>query len=157
MAAGGSKEVLSNAVDAAVTFAYEDPIQLKVKGIEVNAIVASNFFKLYSLGLITNQKLLSTKPEVVSRFTQVTTKAMQYSIANPNESLAAFMRAAPEASIDYEREKLGYFNKLLVSDDASGRSLGRQDMKGWQASLDTMQKLGIVKAKIDPAGKFVPN
>jgi NitT/TauT family transport system substrate-binding protein len=157
MSAGGSKEVLANAVDAAVTFAYEDPVQLKVKGIEVNEIIASEFFKLYSLGLITNQKLLSTKPEVVSRFMQVTLKSMQYALANPNEALAAFLKAAPEASVDYERAKLTLFNKLLVADDTTGRSLGKQDIKGWQSSLDTMVKLGIVKASIDPAGKFVPN
>ena len=157
MSAGGSKEILANAVDAAVTFSYEDPVMLKVKGIDMNEIIASQFFKLYSLGLITNQKLLTNKPELVSRFTEVTMKSIQYSLTRPDEALAAFLKATPEANVDYEKAKLAVFNKLLVSDDTSGRSLGKQDMKGWQASLDTMQKIGIVKAKIDPAGKFVTN
>lgn len=157
IAAGGVKEVLANAVDAAVTFAYEDPVMLKVRGIDLNEIIASSFFKLYSLGLITNQNMVATKRDVVDRFMQVTMRGMQYAIAHPDESLAAFMKAAPEASIDYERAKLALFNKLLIADDTSGHALGKQDAKGWQASLDTMLKLGIVKAKIDPAGKFLPN
>lgn len=155
IAAGGVKEVLANAVDAAVTFAYEDPVMLKVRGIELNEIIASDFFKLYSLGLITNRNLLKTRPEVARKFAAVTLKSMQYAIVNPEQSLAAFVKVAAEPNLDYEKAKLALFNRLLVTDDPSGKALGKQDAKGWNASLETMQKLGIVKSKIDPAGRFV--
>ncbi|HEV7619736.1 MAG TPA: ABC transporter substrate-binding protein [Burkholderiaceae bacterium] len=153
--AGGSKELLAGLVDAAVTFSYEDPVQLKVKGVELNEIIAGKFFKLYSLGLITNRNLLTNKRDVVNRFMRVTMRSMQYAIAHPDEALAAFLKTSPEANIDYEREKLALFNRLLLADDSTGKSLGKHDLKGWQASLETMQKLGIVKARIDPAEKFV--
>lgn len=87
ISAGGVKAVLANAVDAAVTFAYEDPVMLKVRGIDVNTVVASDFFKLYSLGLITNQNMVKNKPDVVRRFMEVTIRSMQYAVANPEESL----------------------------------------------------------------------
>lgn len=155
--AGGSKELLAGLVDASVTFSYEDPVQLKVKGNDLNEIIASQFFKLYSLGLITNQNLVTNKRDLVDRFMRATNRSIQYGVANPAESLAAFMKVAPEAGIDYEKAKLALFNRLLTADDPSGKSLGKQDMKGWQTSLDNMLKLGIIKKPIDPAGKFLPN
>lgn len=157
ISAGGVKEVLANAVDAAVTFSYEDPVMLKVRGIELNEIIASSFFKLYSLGLITNQSMVSGKRDVVNRFVEVTMRAMRYAVENPDEALAAFVKVAAEPNMAYEKAKLAIFNRLLVADDPSGKSLGKQDAKGWNASLETMQKLGMVKAKVDPAGRFILN
>jgi NitT/TauT family transport system substrate-binding protein len=155
-AAGGSKELLADAVDAAVTFSYEDPVQLQVKGMELNEIIASSFFKLYSLGLVTNQEMVSKKPEVVERFMRATIQSLRYAVAHPDEAVEAFMRSSPQADIDYERAKLKLFNSLLIADDASGQSIGKHDAAGWTSSLDSLLNLGIVKAKIDPTGKVLP-
>jgi NitT/TauT family transport system substrate-binding protein len=157
IAGGGTKEMLASAVDAAVGFSYEDPIMLRTRGLELNEIFTRDFFKLYSLGLITNQNMVKTKRDVVDRFMQVTMRALQYAVAHPDEALAAFVKVATEPNMEYEKAKLPVFNRWLTSDDPSGKSIGKQDAKGWQASLDTMQKLGIVKTKIDPAGKFIQN
>lgn len=155
--AGGSKELLAGAVDAAVTFSYEDPVQLQVQGHALNQIIASSFFKLYSLGLITNRTLVDNKRDLVNRFLRATLRSMQYAVAHPDESLQAFLKGSPEANVAYETEKLAVFNKLLLGDDTSGKSLGKQDAKGWQDSLATMHKLGIVKTSIDASGRFLPN
>ena len=157
IAGGGTKEMLASAVDAAVGFSYEDPIMLRTRGLELNEILTRDFFKLYSLGLITNQNMLKNRRDVADRFMKVTMQALQYAFKNPNESLAAFVKVAAEPNMDYEKAKLPAFNRWLTSDDPSGKALGKQDAKGWEASLDTMHKLGIVKTRIDPAGKFIPN
>lgn len=155
MSAGGVKEVLSGTVDAAVTFAYEDPVMIEAQGIEVNRIIASDFFKLYSLTLVTNQKLTETKPKLVSNFVSVTMRALKYSITHPEEAVAAFVKVSPEANLSYERPKLALFNSLILAGDKSGASVGQQDAKGWDASLDTLYKIGIVKKQMDSAGKFL--
>ena len=49
ISSGGSKEVLTNVVDAAVNFSYTDALRVKLKG-GVNIIPASNFFDFFSLG-----------------------------------------------------------------------------------------------------------
>ena len=155
MSDGGVKEVLAGTVDAAVTFAYEDPVMLESRGIAVNRIMASNFFKLYSLTLVTNQHLVDTKPKLVSSFVSVTMHALKYSIAHPDEAVAAFAKVSPEANLSYERPKLELFNSLILAGDKSGASVSQQDAKGWDASLDTLYKIGIVKKQMDSAGKFL--
>jgi NitT/TauT family transport system substrate-binding protein len=156
IAAGGIKEVLAGAVDGAVTFAYEDPMMLQVQGTEVNQIIASDFFKLYSLGLVTNQTMASTKRDLVNRFTNVTLRALKYAVAHPDEAVAAFLKVSASANLPYEQTKLAFFNRLILANDKSGATIGQQNASGWDASLDTLLKIGIVNKKMDSAGKFLP-
>ena len=155
-AAGGIKEVLAHAVDGAVTYAYEDPLMLEVQGIPVNQILAKDFFKLYSIALVTNQTLASTKQDLIARFTAVTLKELKHTVAHPEDAVDAFLKVSPSANLAYEKVKLAYFNRLLAGDDPTGAKIGQQTASGWDASLETLVKIGIVSKKMDSAGKFLP-
>jgi len=152
---GGGKEVMSDAVDAGVTFSYEDPTQLQSRGLEMNQIIASQFFKLYSLSIITNQEMVAKKRTIVDAFVEVTTKSIKYALEHPEEAKQAFLKTAPEADLAYENLKSDVFSKLLVADDPSGQSIGKSDEAGWKNSLKVLRDLGIVKTEIDPTGKFI--
>jgi NitT/TauT family transport system substrate-binding protein len=155
VAGGGAKEVLSGAVDAAVIFSYEEPAQLQSKGEQLNLIPASQFFKLYSLSIITNVDTATKKKDLVESFVKVTEKSIRYALQHPDEAKQAFLKTAPEADIAYENLKFDLFSKLLVADDPSGNSVGKASKEGWSHSLKLLHELGIVKGDIDPAGKFV--
>jgi NitT/TauT family transport system substrate-binding protein len=152
---GGGKEVMSNAVDAAVTYSYEDPTQLQAKGLEMNQIIASQFFKLYSISIITNQETATRKRPMVDAFVDVTIRSIRYALEHPDEAKQAFLKTAPEADLAYENLKSDVFAKLLVADDSTGRSIGRSDEAGWRNSLKILHDLAIVKTEIDPTGKFI--
>jgi NitT/TauT family transport system substrate-binding protein len=152
---GGGKEVMSNAVDAAVTYSYEDPTQLQAKGLEMNQIIASQFFKLYSISIITNQEMVTKKRSVVDAFVDVTIRSIRYALEHPEEAKQAFLKTAPEVDLAYENLKFDVFAKLLVADDATGRSIGRSDEAGWRNSLKILHDLAIIKTEIDPTGKFI--
>ena len=55
ISSGGSKEVLTNAVDAAVNFSYTDALRVKLNG-GVNIVPATKFFDFFSLGLPPNPR-----------------------------------------------------------------------------------------------------
>jgi NitT/TauT family transport system substrate-binding protein len=152
---GGAKEVMSGAVDAAVIFSYEEPAQLQSKGEQLNLIPASQFFKLYSLSIITNVDTATKKKDLVESFVKVTEKSIKYALQHPDEAKQAFLKAAPEADLAYENLKFDLFSKLLVADDASGNSVGKGTQEGWTHSLKLLHELGIVKTDIDPTGKFI--
>jgi NitT/TauT family transport system substrate-binding protein len=153
-AAGGIKEVLAGLVDGAVTYAYEDPLMLEVQGIPVNQIIAKDFFKLYSIALVTNQTLASSKPDLVARFTNVVLRGLKHTVAHPEDAVDAFVKISPSANLPYEKVKLAYFNRMLTSDDPSGEKIGQQTAAGWDASLETLVKIGIVTKKMDATGKL---
>jgi NitT/TauT family transport system substrate-binding protein len=152
---GGGKEVMSNAVDAAVTFSYEDPTQLQAKGLDVNQIIASQFFKLYSLSIITNQDTATKKRPLVNAFVAATIKSIRYALEHPEEAKQAFLKTAPESDLAYENLKFDVFSKLLIADDPSGHSIGKSDEAGWRNSLKIIHDLALVKSEIDPTGKFI--
>jgi NitT/TauT family transport system substrate-binding protein len=151
---GGAKEVMSGSVDAAVIFSYEEPAQLQSKGQALNLISASQFFKLYSLSIITNEETAAKKKDLVASFVKVTEKSIKYALLHPDEAKQAFLKTAPEADLAYENLKFDLFSKLLVADDPSGNSIGRGTKEGWLKSVKLLRELGIVKSDIDPAGKF---
>jgi len=155
IAGGGAKEVMAGAVDAAVIFSYEEPAQLQSKGQELNLIPASDFFKLYSLSIITNADTASKKKDLVDAFVKVATKSIKYELQNPDEAKQAFFQTAPEADKAYENLKFGLFTKLLVAGDPKGEEIGKGTQEGWGQSLKLLHELGIVKSDIDPVGKFV--
>jgi NitT/TauT family transport system substrate-binding protein len=155
IAGGGAKELMAGAVDAAVIFSYEEPAQLESKGQEVNRIPASDFFKLYSLSIITNAETAAKKKDLVDAFVTIAIKGIKYELQNPEEAKQAFFKAAPEADKAYENLKFGLFTKLLVADDPSGNQVGKGTPEGWGHSIKLLRELGIVKSEIDPMGKFV--
>jgi ABC-type nitrate/sulfonate/bicarbonate transport system substrate-binding protein len=152
---GGAKEVLSGSVDAAVIFSYEEPAQLQSKGQELNLISASQYFKLYSLSIITNEETAAKKKDLVASFVKVTEKSIKYALLHPDEGKQAFLRTAPEADLAYENLKFDLFSKLLAADDPSGNSIGQGTKEGWLKSVKLLRELGIVKSDVDPAGKFL--
>ena len=151
---GGGKEVMSGAVDAAVIFSYEDPAQLLAKGQELNTISASQFFKLYSLSIITNVETVTKKRALVDSFVKVAVKGIKYALANPEEAKQS-LKLAPEADVAYEKLKFDMFSKLLGGDEFGGDAIGKSTAEGWSNSLKVLRDLAIIKAEIDPAGKFV--
>ncbi len=152
---GGAKEIMSGAVDAAVIFSYEEPAQLQSKGEQLNLIPVSQFFKLYSLSIITNVDTVTKEKKMVDAFIKVTEKSIAYALQHPDEAKQAFLKTAPEADRAYENLKFDLFSKLLVADDPSGKSVGKATKEGWTHSLQLLHELGIVKSDIDPAGKFI--
>jgi NitT/TauT family transport system substrate-binding protein len=155
VAGGGAKEVMSGAVDAAVIFSYEEPAQLQSKGEQLNLISAGQFFKLYSLSIITNVETATKKKDLVDSFVKVIEKSIKYALQHPDEAKQAFLKTAPEADLAYENLKFDLFAKLLAADDPSGNSVGKATAEGWTHSLKLLHELGIVKTDIDPTGKFL--
>jgi NitT/TauT family transport system substrate-binding protein len=156
MNSGGSKEVLAGLVDAAVNFSYTDGLRVKLKNGSVNIIPARQYFDFFSLGIITNQRLLSDNPHLVSRFVKVSLASLDYALRNKDEALAAFIKITPNADVTYESAKFDAFKELLTDNDTGGVSLGEQTMGQWNASLKALFDIGIIKAPMSAQGKFIP-
>jgi NitT/TauT family transport system substrate-binding protein len=155
MSGGGSREVLTGVVDAAVTFSHEDPVQLRVQHKrEMKEILAADFFQLFSLAIITNKNMVANKRDIVDKFTRVTRRAIDYAAKNPEEAIAAFMRASESANVDYERAKLKRFITFLSSANGDA-AIGSHSRAEWEASVGKMREIGLVKAEIDMSGKYL--
>jgi ABC-type nitrate/sulfonate/bicarbonate transport system substrate-binding protein len=154
MNSGGSKEVLTNVVDAAVNFSYTDALRVKVKAGGVNVIPARQYFDFFSLGIISNRKFLAEKPDLARRFLKVTMTGLVYALNHKDEALEAFSKVSPEADREYESAKLDAFSTLVMQDGSNAELIGMQSLSGWQASLTSLYDIGIIKSPMSADGKF---
>lgn len=154
MNSGGSKEVLTDIVDAAVNFSYTDAIRVKLKAGGVNVISARQYCDFFSLGIISNRKLLAGKPDLARRFLKVTIKSLNYALSHRDEVLAAFAKVNPGADMEYEEAKLDAFSALVTQDGSGAELVGQQSSSEWDASLKSLYDIGILKSPMSAEGKF---
>lgn len=151
MNSGGTKEVLTDLVDAAVNFSYTDALRVKLKAGGVNTIPARQYFDFFSLGIISNRKLLAEKPDLVRRFLEVTTRSLTYALDHKAEALEAFAKMNPEADREYEAAKFDAFSTLVAQDGSE--SIEAQSSSEWQKSLASLYDIGILRSPMSADGK----
>jgi NitT/TauT family transport system substrate-binding protein len=150
---GGSKEVLTGLVDAAVNFSYTDALRVKLKAGSVNLIPARAYFDFFSLGIISNSKFLSAKPDVARRFLKVTMRSIGYALNHKDEALEAFLKVAPGSDREYESAKFDAF-KDLSHIDAEGSSILAQSRSEWDATMTSLYDVGISRTLLSADGKY---
>lgn len=80
---------------------------------------------LYGNGIIVSQKLQTGNPDAVKRFVQVTARAWQAAIADPEAAISALQSHSPLINPKLETEKLRWLIKnQLVTAESRGDGLG---------------------------------
>jgi NitT/TauT family transport system substrate-binding protein len=151
ISSGGSKEVVTNAVDAAVNFSYTDALRVKLNG-GVNMVPATQFFDFFSLGFITNQKFLADNKDLAHRFLSVAFRSLGYSFDHKDEAMDAFFKIVPEADRAYESAKFDMFKKLAQDDDAD-HGVGPQSREAWEATMRSLRDVGLTRSVLSVDGK----
>jgi NitT/TauT family transport system substrate-binding protein len=152
ISSGGSKEVLTDAVDAAVNFSYTDALRVKLKA-GVNIVPATQFFDFFSLGFITSQKLLADNKDLARRFLSVTFRSLDYSFAHKDEAMEAFFKIVPEADRAYESAKFDMFRELAEDDDAD-HGVGPQSREAWESTMRSLRDVGLTRSVLSVDGKI---
>jgi NitT/TauT family transport system substrate-binding protein len=150
---GGSKEVLTGAVDAAVNFSYTDALRVKLKS-GVNMIRATDYLDFFSLGIIANADFLAKNQDLARRFLSVTFRSLDYMVVHKDEAMAAFLSVVPEADLAFEAAKFDMFTTLLSGGGAERRDFHSQSQADWEQTMRSLQSVGITKSLLDPQGKF---
>jgi ABC-type nitrate/sulfonate/bicarbonate transport system substrate-binding protein len=151
ISSGGSKEVLTNAVDAAVNFSYTDALRVKLNG-GVNMVPATQFFDFFSLGFITNQKFLADNKDLAHRFLSVTFRSLGHSFDHKDEAMEAFFKIVPEADRAYESAKFDMFKELAQDNDAD-HGVGPQSREAWEATMRSLRDVGLTRSVLSVDGK----
>lgn len=84
-------------------------------------------FDLYSSGLLAREDLIAKDPERVRRFVESTLKAWAWSIENPKEALAIFIKHNPAVDPDQAREHFRIAIRHLMTDTARREGIGYID------------------------------
>jgi len=144
--------------DAAAGYSNNEPVQLRLQGKEINVINVGDYSKLVGIGLVTSEKMVAEKPELVRAMVVALMRGMDATRTNLGEALTICIQAAPELggqNAPTSQAVLTATNELWKAN-----RLGFVDPADWLASARFMKDAGFIKEEIDVTkaytNKFVP-
>jgi NitT/TauT family transport system substrate-binding protein len=143
-------------VDAAVCYAMNEPVQMRASGQAVDAIYVADYANLVSNGLITNEKSIRERPELVQSMVRAALRGLAYTLEHPDEAFNISLKHVPEAASDDETEAI---NRDILAESvefwaADPGELGRSDEASWRASQRIMQEMGLLGEEGDVTAMF---
>lgn len=135
-------------VDAAVVYAANEPVQLRQAGYDLNIIYVADYTNLVSNGIITNEKTIEERPELVGALVRAVLRGLRYTIDHPEEAFEICLEYVPEAGGENRDTQLAVLKesiKFWQSDE-----LGHSDPAAWETSQDFMLQVGLVETETTP-------
>lgn len=150
-----AEAVSQGRVDAALDYAVNGPVRLRLAGQEVDVIYVSDYVNLPSNGLITDERTIRERPELIQRVVRAFRRGLQYTLDHPDEAFAISLQAVPEAGGANEAANRAVFDAVLEEwRPASGARLGWSDPQRWEEAARFMREVGLVQTEVDVAAAF---
>jgi NitT/TauT family transport system substrate-binding protein len=141
-------------VDAALDYAVNGPVQLRLAGQAVNTIAVSDFIDLPSNGIITNDQTIRDHPELAQALVSATLRGLQDTLANPDAAFQASLKAVPEAGGAQEATNRAIFDESVKLWLAEPGTLGLSDPAAWTQAATFMQQTKLIPTAVKPEELF---
>ncbi len=135
-------------------------IEAELRGMDLNFIELRNLdsaLDYYTPVLITNEKMINDKQDVVKKFVRATSKGYEYAINNPEETAGILLKYAPELDEELVISSQKYLSSRY-KDDAD--KWGIQKKEVWQKYTEWMYERGLLPKNINVeeafTNKFLP-
>jgi NitT/TauT family transport system substrate-binding protein len=139
-------------VDAAVVYAANEPVQLRQAGYHPNIIYVADYMNLVSNGIITNEKTIQDRPELVAGLVRAVLRGLRYTIDYPQEAFEICLQYVPEAGGENRDTQMAVLEESIKFWDSE--TLGLCDPSAWQMSQDFMFQAGLTESKSDVEKMF---
>ncbi len=156
--------LIEKKVDAMLTFSTFEP-NLKAlaapKGMEIVALYFSDWgLDLYGLALLTSERVLRERRDVVRRWVDATMRGVAWSVENPEEAVALFVKRNPAVTPELAREQWRIVVDHLLTPVAREHGIGYMTEEKMQRTRDVLvkyQKLeGDIPLKNLYTNEFLP-
>lgn len=140
---GQSVAVAQGQVDAATGFVTNEPVQLRLQGLDVNELYVYDVARLPGPGLVTGRDTLDAKTEALQAFVAATVRAMEDIVVDPQLGLAATFARVPELATDPVTQ-LAILEATIgvwTSNYTAEHGFGSVDRVAWQSGIDIMSSL----------------
>lgn len=144
----------SGKVDA-IVFSKLRTIELNNAGFKVSEIPCDKFLPSFGNVLVAGDKLISTKPEVVSGFSKALTKGIQYIVDGHVEEAVDFSIKTKAPTFAEKRDiVVQILNKVFIptlwqSDYTKANGIGASNIEKWQSLIDSSKKSGTIDTAFD--------
>jgi NitT/TauT family transport system substrate-binding protein len=137
---------------AVVVYTANEPIQLNALGYELNEIRVADYARLASNGILTNEKTISEKPELVRAFVGAFLNGLADTLASPDAALEACKPYIPNFSeLDPELQKQILAASIVLWETDH---LGESDPQAWKNMQDVLLRARLLSVELDVSKAF---
>jgi len=153
----GVQPLLLHQVDALMGFTMNESIEAEKAGMPVHELmVADHGVNTYGLAIASSDRFLKSNPQLVAAFVRATRRSVAASIEHKEAAAQSLAKAVSEVDVPREvlvLEKTAPFWEVRGKDISS---FGDQNLQGWQNTVDTAKRVGLLETA--PAAKdlFAP-
>jgi putative hydroxymethylpyrimidine transport system substrate-binding protein len=108
----------------------------------------------YFFCIITSEKLLKQKPDLLRRFNTAVLKAEAWTVEHPDEAREILLAHVKEVSPEFAKQSRSIIDKIVRDDDTAKHGLGWQNADVWGKMADWYLDQKVIDKKIDPATAF---
>ncbi len=143
-------------VDAAICYAMNEPVQMQAAGESVDVIYVADYANLVSNGLITNERSVRERPELVQGMVRAALRGLAYTLENPDQAFDIALKYVPEAASDAQTKAVNraILEKSVEFWGADPGELGLSNETEWQAAQRIMQQMELVGTEGDVDAMF---
>jgi NitT/TauT family transport system substrate-binding protein len=137
----------SGAMDVYSGFAMNEPVDARLRGIDVNLILPQDYgVSIYANVLFARQQTLGERSDVVQRFVRATFKGYQYAIEHPDEAGDLALKYDNTLDVAFQRASMQAEIPLIDTGDVP---IGTMDSPVWQNTNDILLQQGLIKSPVD--------
>jgi NitT/TauT family transport system substrate-binding protein len=141
--------------DAVVIYVSNEPVQLEAQGYAINTLRVSDYTNLIGNGLITNQKVIEEKPELVRAMVKATLQGIRYTQEHPEEAFEICKKYVDNlAELSPEEQEVQ--RKVLDASIAlyHVEKNGASDLQTWQNMQSILLEMGLLTQELDLSQVF---
>jgi NitT/TauT family transport system substrate-binding protein len=145
--------VCDKQVDASVIYIANEPAQIETRCFKVNVIQVADFANLVSNGLVTNEKTLTERPELVRAMIRAFDRGLALTIKDPE--LAYKISSDPKYVENLAPDDKVQMQVLLKSIELwKADRLGESDPETWKLTLEILKKMKLIETDLDAESAF---
>jgi len=146
--------VCGGTVEASVVYIANEPAQIEKTCFKTSVINISDFANMVSNGLVTNEKTIAEKPELVRGMVQGFARGLEYTIAHPDEAYAISQKYVENLAANDQTQMNVLANSIKLWRPDPGKPTGYTDPDNWQRTLDTLVAMKLITDPIDLSKAF---
>jgi NitT/TauT family transport system substrate-binding protein len=147
-------DVADHAVDAAMGYAPNEPVELRHLGKKVGEFDVYRWANIAGAGVATSDSLIKSNPHLVRAFVQATLKGLRFTIHHPKRAFEFCKQSIPDfTGPNLQRAVL---NRAITFWKPAGLGLGHMDPAVWRLTARVLLQNRVLSGKVT-AGNYYTN